>query len=119
MLEVTHHFVIEFERVGGGAPTLQAHIQQVADALHEDPSVMDVAVGANLAAGTVEFELGARGVSTRAALDVAWSALLRAFQASGGAVTDAFHERVDREAGAPPSDAVEQWQQKRTELVDA
>lgn len=120
MLEMTHHFVIAFERVGGGSDTLEAHIERVADALHGESSVFDAAIGANLVAGTVEFELGARGMSTGAALDVAWGAVLRAIKAGGGAVIDAFHagqrptEQIDTD-----SDALEQWQQTRTELANA
>jgi hypothetical protein len=120
VLEMMHRFVIELERVSDEGP-LNEHIEQIADALHADRSLRDVAIGADLAAGRVEFELGALGVSARDALETIWAALLRAIEAGGGRVTGAFHGPPDRsEPGDPIGFEIgtgERWEQRRTELI--
>ena len=122
MLEMMHRFVIELERVSDEGP-LDEHIERVADALHADLTLSDVAIGADLAAGRVEFELGALGASARDALETIWTALVHAIEAGGGRVTEGFHGQPSRPEPGDPIGfemvAGERWHQRRTELIDA
>jgi hypothetical protein len=80
VLEMIYSFLIELERVKDEGP-LDEHIERVADALHADPTLSDVAIGADLALGKVEFELGAVGVSPEDASETVWAALMSALKA--------------------------------------
>jgi hypothetical protein len=80
VLEMIYSFVIELDRVKDDGP-LDEHIVRVADVLHSDQTLSDVAIGVDLAVGRVEFELGAVGVSPNDASKTVWDALMRALKA--------------------------------------
>ncbi len=80
MLEMIYSFLIELDRVNEDGP-LEEHIERVADVLHSDPTLSDVAIGVDLAVGRVEFELGAVGLSPGDASKTVWDALMRALKA--------------------------------------
>jgi hypothetical protein len=75
-----YSFLIELDRVKDDEP-LDEHIERVADALHSDRTLSDVAIGVDLAVGRVEFELGAIGASPQDAGETVWDALMRALKA--------------------------------------
>ena len=116
MLAMNHHFILEFERVGGASSHLGDQVVRIADALHADPDLIDVSVSADLAAGRVEFELGADAPDVATALDVVTHAAIEAMHAAGGHVTEALYPHQARIAGTAASDM---WRQRRTELADA
>lgn len=116
MLAVNHHFILEFERVGGAGLHLEHQVDAIADALHADPALIDVSVGADLTAGRVEFELGADAPDVATALGVVTHAAIEAIHAAGGHVTEVLYPH---EAQPTSASALDVWRQRRTELADA
>lgn len=116
MLAMNHHFILEFERVGGASSHLEDQVVRIADALHADPALVDVSVGADLAAGRVEFELGADAPDMATALKVVSHAVIEAIQTAGGHVAETLYPHEARPASAG---ALDVWRQRRTERADA
>lgn len=122
-----HHFIIEFGRVTGDGPEpFDDHLERIADILHADGSVTDVSIGANLANGTVEFEAGADAHSSADAVKIVLVAVVRAIQAGGGRVDEAFHLGDPSQLAAVgpqmtpqifESEPLERWSQRKIELT--
>jgi hypothetical protein len=116
-------FNIEFRVVLGSSEPLRVHVERVADVLHDDESVGDVSIGANLARQLVDVQVSAPGDTQRAAVESAMVAIVRAINSAGGELVDALtllqsHPGVRAELplGLPPPD---RWSERRVELVDA
>lgn len=124
-----HSFTLEFLQVGDGEAPLEEHLDAVAEALHDDLSVTDVSVGANLAVGSVEFDVSAQGTPSEA-LQTAMAAITRAIHAAGGRIVDPivtmespFTETFEDLLGEPFPGFAERrlghWHPRRIELTDA
>lgn len=116
MRAMTPHFILEFERVGGAGSHRGEQIVRIADALHVDPNLIDVSVGADLASGRVEFELGSDAPDMATALEVVSQAVIEAIQTAGGHVAETLYPHEPRPVA---SGAADLWRQRRTELADA
>lgn len=104
------------------------HIEMVADALHNDPNVSDVSIGADMGTRRVQFEVSAWGDTRKEAAQAAVAAIVEAIRAGGGKIVDPMLDPASEPFEDPLTDPFPDvgipqettgWHQSRIELADA
>lgn len=118
------NFRVSFD-VCGGDSSLEDHLHSVAEAFFADRTVDDIAIGANIESGNVEFDASADASTAREAMETVALAVLRSIHAAGGQVIDSFTvvaldpEPFDEPLPGLEVHLVEQWRQRSVELINA